>query len=150
LYFAIALVGNPKLLILDEPTKNLDVEGQEAFWHQVKQCKRNGVTILMVTHIKSEQDTLQDLATHIITLQNGKLTYDQQPEESQDVLPTQNSSFNYQAANPLKVLLSQTWAEILQLLRTPSYLAGVFIFSGLAALLPLGEESFQPSGLVFL
>lgn len=76
LYFAIALVGNPKLLILDEPTKNLDAEGQEAFWHQVDCCRQNGVTILMVTHIKSDQEKLKDLATKIITLADGKLTYD--------------------------------------------------------------------------
>jgi ABC-type Mn2+/Zn2+ transport system ATPase subunit len=45
LYFALALAGNPKLLILDEPTRNLDEEGCTNFWIQVKNCVQQGITI---------------------------------------------------------------------------------------------------------
>ncbi|MEP0872766.1 ABC transporter ATP-binding protein/permease [Trichocoleus desertorum AS-A10] len=140
LYFAIALVGNPKLLILDEPTKNLDIEGQEAFWQQVEHCQKNGVTILMVTHIKSDQDKLQSLATHIITLADGKLTYDKQSQQKVPIKDQSVSSLVHQSTNPLKVLIHQTWAEMLQLFRSPTYLAGVFLFSGLIAVMPLGND----------
>ena len=148
LYFAIALVGNPKLLILDEPTKNLDVEGQDVFWNQVDQLKQNGVTILMVTHIRSDQEKLQDLATHIITLADGKLTYDKQPAQIQPEVASTPLPPSI-AANPLQVLKAQTWAEILQLLRTPTYLAGVLLFSALAALLPVGDATATSQGLTF-
>lgn len=142
LYFALALVGNPQLLVLDEPTKNLDVEGQEAFWQQIEQCKQKGVTILIVTHIKSEQDKLQDLATHIITLADGTLNYDKKPTQAIDT-EEQVASFSHKSANLLSILFKQTWAEMLQILRNPLYLGGVFLFSGLAALLPSGDDDVK-------
>jgi ABC-2 type transport system ATP-binding protein len=142
LYFAIALVGNPKLLILDEPTKNLDVEGQMAFWDQVERCQQQGVTILMVTHIQSEQARLQDLATQIITLADGKLNFDKQPAPiSQPQQLIQLAAADLKSGNSWQILLQQTWGEILQLLRTPSYLAGVFLFSGLIAVMPFQSDS---------
>ena len=150
LYFAIALVGNPNLLILDEPTKNLDADGQKVFWSQVERCKNDGVTILMVTNIQSEQEKLQSLATHIITLAGGKLIFDKQPAQAALTENQPSTPFSYQSANLLQVLINQVWAEILQLVRTPSYLAGVFLFSGLAAILPFGKDMGQlQQGLIF-
>lgn len=149
LYFAIALVGNPNLLILDEPTKNLDAEGQEAFWHQVDCCRQNGVTILMVTHIKSDQEKLKDLATKIITLADGKLTYDKKPTQDTQAEDEPAIPFFYQSANPLNILMKQTWTEILQLLRTPTYLAGIFLFSCLAALIQGDDIEALKKQLIF-
>jgi len=150
LYFAIALVGNPKLLILDEPTKNLDVEGQKVFWDQVECCKSGGVSILMVTHSQSEQDKLQNLATHIVTLANRKLTYDKQPAQGIQTEVSSDTPLSYQSANPFQMLIKQVGAEILQLLRTPIYLAGVFLFSSLAAILPLEKDmAMIQKGLIF-
>jgi len=140
LYFAIALVGNPKLLILDEPTKNLDEEGQATFWEQVQRCQKEGVTILMVTHIREEQGFLQNLATHVITLTNGQLVYDKQPTPSSSALKPTVPTFGNQKANPAKILFTQTKAEILQLLRTPIYLVGVLLFSGMASLFPADDS----------
>ncbi|MEC4806718.1 MAG: ABC transporter ATP-binding protein/permease [Jaaginema sp. PMC 1079.18] len=135
LYFAIALIGKPKLLVLDEPTKNLDLEGQEAFWQEIAKCRDEGVTILMVTHVRSEQDELQNLATHIITVADAKLTFDKQPDKSDNL-----SNLNFEecdSANILKILGQQTWAEALQLYRKPLYLIGALLLSGgLATILP--------------
>ncbi|EKU96524.1 ABC-type multidrug transport system, ATPase component [Leptolyngbya sp. PCC 7375] len=140
LYFAIALVGNPRLLILDEPTKNLDIEGQVSFWQQIEACYQAGVTILMVTHIQSEQNKLQTLATHIITLSDGQLATDKAPEP-QSIPPlaqTENIHSPVQHSKPLyQLLLTQLWSESLQLFRTPVYLLGVFILFGLA--LPIAQ-----------
>ncbi|MBD2261190.1 ATP-binding cassette domain-containing protein [Pseudanabaena sp. FACHB-2040] len=139
LYFAIALVGNPKLLILDEPTKNLDEEGQTTFWEQVQHCQEAGVTILMVTHIREEQSFLQNAATHIITLADGQLVYDKQLAQPSSTPEPLVPAFSNQQANPVKVLFIQTKAEILQLIRTPIYLIGVLLFSGMASLFPAGD-----------
>lgn len=140
LYFAIALVGNPQLLILDEPTKNLDDEGQKTFWEQVERCQKDGVTILMVTHIRAEQSVLQNSATHIVTLAEGKLTYDKQPAQSSSAVTPAVAPPLTKGANPAKVLFMQTKAEILQLLRTPMYLVGVLLFSGMISLFPADDS----------
>lgn len=140
LYFAIALVGNPQLLILDEPTKNLDDEGQKTFWEQVQQCQKDGVTILMVTHIKAEQSVLQNSATHIVTLAEGKLFYDKQPAPSSGAVTPAVAPLTAKEANPAKVLFMQTKAEILQLLRTPLYLVGILVFSSMASLFPSDDS----------
>lgn len=90
----------------------------------------------MVTHIKAEQSVLQNSATHIITLSDGKLVYDKRPEPSssnvtQVVTPPVNTT-----ANSVKVLFMQTKAEILQLLRSPGYLVGVLLFSSMVVFFP--------------
>jgi len=73
LYFALALAGNPDLLILDEPTRNLDTEGYSDFWEQIEVCRKNGVTILMATNNQSDKEKLNYLATRFITLKDGSL-----------------------------------------------------------------------------
>jgi ABC-2 type transport system ATP-binding protein len=140
LYFAIALVGNPQLLILDEPTKNLDDEGQKTFWEQVQLCREDGVTILMVTHIKAEQSVLHNSATHIVTLAEGKLAYDKQPAQSSSAVTPTVAPLVTKEANFAKVLFMQTKAEILQLLRTPLYLVGILLFSSMASLFPSDDS----------
>jgi len=140
LYFAIALIGNPQLLVLDEPTRNLDDDGQEVFWEQVHRCQNDGVTILMVTHIKAEQSALKNSATHVITLVDGNLVYDKQPDQSSRLSAPAIAPFSEERANPAKVLLMQTKAEIIQLLRTPSYLIGVLLFSCIASLFPADDS----------
>ncbi|HEY9829752.1 MAG TPA: ABC transporter ATP-binding protein, partial [Stenomitos sp.] len=79
LYFALALAGNPELLVLDEPTRNLDDKGYEEFWQQIKLCRQRGITILMVTNNKSDWDELNALATRCVTLH--KIT--ERPPEGQ-------------------------------------------------------------------
>lgn len=81
LYFAIALAGNPDLLILDEPTRNLDTEGCATFWQQIKACREKGITILMVTNNKSDWEELSHLATRSITLADGKIAEEKRLNE---------------------------------------------------------------------
>ena len=69
LYFALALAGNPSLLILDEPTRNLDDQGYEEFWEQIKICRQQGITILMVTNNKADWKKLESLVTRMVILQ---------------------------------------------------------------------------------
>ena len=135
LYFALALVGNPKLLVLDEPTKSLDVEGLSTFWQQIEECRAKGVTILIVSHIQSDKDKLKSLATHIVTVADGKLTYEKQPLET-SISPNEKIANSSQFVNPLNILFQQTWAEILQLFRNWAVLASVLLFSTFLAVIP--------------
>jgi ABC-2 type transport system ATP-binding protein len=48
--FAAALVANPRLLVLDEPTEGIDVEGRRDFWQAMRAVAQRGTTILFATH----------------------------------------------------------------------------------------------------
>ena len=60
LSLAIALVHQPKLLILDEPTTGLDVEARYELWNLIRQLKNQGITILLTTHLLDEAERLCD------------------------------------------------------------------------------------------
>ena len=60
--FATALVGDPELLVLDEPTAGMDVEGRRAFWAAIRELAARGKTILFATHYLEEADANADRA----------------------------------------------------------------------------------------
>jgi len=60
--FAVALVGNPELLILDEPTVAMDVEARRAFWGAMRRLTEQGRTIMFATHYLDEADANADRA----------------------------------------------------------------------------------------
>jgi len=139
LFFALALVGNPKFLILDEPTRNLDDEGYENFWEEVRHLKAKGVTILMVTNNKADWEKLDSLADRLITLKEfqGK-TQESQIEETKNPKvepvdsikskgsPTTNTS-DPEPPSSLKSFRAQLKAEVLQISRNIIYLS-IFVF----------------------
>src|SRR5260370_14050569 len=55
-YFALALVGNPEVLFLDEPTTGLDVESRRNFWEQIHHKVAQGKTIILTTHNLKKAD----------------------------------------------------------------------------------------------
>jgi len=71
--FAVALVGDPQLLILDEPTVALDVEGRRAFWQAMRHLASEGRTLLFATHYLDEADANADRA---VLLARGSVVAD--------------------------------------------------------------------------
>jgi ABC-2 type transport system ATP-binding protein len=71
--FAVALVSNPELLVLDEPTVALDVEGRLAFWTTMREFAGRGKTILFATHYLEEADTYADRA---VLMAHGEIVAD--------------------------------------------------------------------------
>ncbi|HUA74225.1 MAG TPA: ABC transporter ATP-binding protein [Solirubrobacteraceae bacterium] len=70
---AVALVSNPELLVLDEPTVALDVEGRQAFWHTMREFAARGKTIMFATHYLEEADAYADRA---VLMAHGRVVAD--------------------------------------------------------------------------
>jgi ABC-2 type transport system ATP-binding protein len=69
LRFAMALVSDPELLVLDEPTTGMDVEGRRGFWASIRKDAEQGRTVLFATHYLEEADAYAD---RIILLRHGQ------------------------------------------------------------------------------
>jgi ABC-2 type transport system ATP-binding protein len=70
---AVALVSNPELLVLDEPTVAMDVEGRRAFWRVMRAFAARGKTILFATHYIEEADAYADRA---VLMARGRIVAD--------------------------------------------------------------------------
>ncbi|MEU6661339.1 ABC transporter ATP-binding protein [Streptomyces sp. NPDC046821] len=68
--FAVALAGNPDLLVLDEPTAALDVEARHAFWTSMRAYAGRGHTVLFSTHYLEEADANAD---RIVVIDHGRI-----------------------------------------------------------------------------
>jgi len=73
LRFAIALLSDPRLLILDEPTTGMDVEGRREFWTAIREDASRGRTILFATHYLDEADAYAD---RIVLMRQGDIVAD--------------------------------------------------------------------------
>jgi ABC-2 type transport system ATP-binding protein len=73
LRFAMALVSDPELLALDEPTTGMDVEGRRSFWAAIRKDAEQGRTVLFATHYLEEADAYAD---RIILLRHGLIVAD--------------------------------------------------------------------------
>jgi len=63
LCLAMAVLGNTKIIFLDEPTSGMDPQNRRAMWYHLKQLKEQGMTILLTTHHLDEADELADRIT---------------------------------------------------------------------------------------
>jgi ABC-type multidrug transport system ATPase subunit len=71
--FALALVSDPDLLVLDEPTVAMDVEGRHAFWQTMRRYATAGKTVVFATHYLEEADAYAD---RIILMARGEIVAD--------------------------------------------------------------------------
>jgi ABC-2 type transport system ATP-binding protein len=73
LRFAVALVSDPDLLVLDEPTVGMDVESRRAFWTTIRELSGGGKTFLFATHYLEEADAYADRA---VLMARGRVVAD--------------------------------------------------------------------------
>jgi ABC-2 type transport system ATP-binding protein len=73
LRFAMALLSDPELLILDEPTTGMDVEGRREFWSSIRHDADRGRTVLFATHYLEEADAYAD---RIVLIRKGEIVAD--------------------------------------------------------------------------
>jgi ABC-2 type transport system ATP-binding protein len=78
LSLAMALVGRPELLVLDEPTAGLDPQGRHDTWDLIEQVHADGVTIVLTTHLLDEAERLADV---VAIIDAGRLVAHGTPRE---------------------------------------------------------------------
>ncbi len=84
--FAVALVSNPELLVLDEPTVAMDVEGRHGFWTTMRAFAARGKTVVFATHYLEEADAYAD---RVVLMANGSIVADGPPNEIKAMVGTQ-------------------------------------------------------------
>lgn len=78
LFIALALVGNPRVVVLDELTTGLDPHVRRETWAHVRALRNRGVTVLLVTHFMDEVERLCD---RVAMIAGGRVTACGTPEE---------------------------------------------------------------------
>lgn len=76
LALAAAIVGNPKLLFLDEPTSAMDPQARRVTWDLIEDQRRQGTTIILTTHFMEEAERLAD---RVAIIDHGKLLALEEP-----------------------------------------------------------------------
>jgi ABC-2 type transport system ATP-binding protein len=70
LNLALALVGRPRVALLDEPTVGMDPQARRATWELIRELRDDGVTVLLTTHLMDEAERLADL---VAVVDRGRL-----------------------------------------------------------------------------
>ncbi|MBN1245022.1 ATP-binding cassette domain-containing protein [Candidatus Bathyarchaeota archaeon] len=78
LILARALINEPQILLLDEPTTGLDPQARHLVWEEVRSLRKRGVTIILTTHYMDEAAALCD---RILLMDNGKVIEQGRPSE---------------------------------------------------------------------
>lgn len=96
LSLALALIGRPELVFLDEPTAGMDAQSRNAVWDIVSALKRDGTTIVLTTHLMDEAESLAD---DIVIMDHGKVVAEGTPADLTSGSFEQQVSFS--TAQPL-------------------------------------------------
>ena len=111
LHLALALIGNPDIIFLDEPTAGLDVEARLSHHEHIRKLKSQGKTIVLASHDMAEVETLCD---RIAILNSGKIVFCGTPSELTDkvgrryyiYLKTQEGVKSFETTNIEDTLIS--------------------------------------------
>lgn len=76
--FALALIGRPRFVFLDEPTAALDVHARRDFWNALRTLTERGSTVLLTTHLIEEAEAV---ATRVVMLRAGRVIAEGAPAE---------------------------------------------------------------------
>lgn len=90
LLVALALVGRPDLVILDEPTTGLDVDARETLWTRLREYRNNGGTLLITSHYLEE---IQTLSSRVVVIDHGTVIADGTVEQIRGRVAVSKVSF---------------------------------------------------------
>ncbi len=92
LLLALALINDPEIVFLDEPTTGLDPQSRRRFWHLIDKIKRQGKTVILTTHYMDEAESLCD---DLVIIDHGKIIAQGSPRQLlQEHLPHRQVSFD--------------------------------------------------------
>ena len=78
LSLALAMIGRPELIFLDEPTAGMDAQSRIAVWDIIAAMKRDGVSVVLTTHLMDEAEQLAD---DVVIIDHGKVVAQGTPSE---------------------------------------------------------------------
>ncbi|MDT7796718.1 MAG: type transport system ATP-binding protein, partial [Actinomycetota bacterium] len=78
LSLALALVGRPELVFLDEPTAGMDPQARRGTWEFVRKLRADGVSVVLTTHFLDEAEQLAD---HVVVIDAGRIVAEGSPAE---------------------------------------------------------------------
>jgi ABC-2 type transport system ATP-binding protein len=104
LRFALALLGDPDLLLLDEPTTGMDVEGRREFWDAIRADVALGRTVIFATHYLDEAD---EYADRIVLMAAGQIVADGATEQIKNLVSGRELQVTLSAKDRAKVAKRQ-------------------------------------------
>ena len=107
---AMTLVGDPRIIFLDEPTAGLDPRSRHTMWQIIRDLVASGVTILLTTQYLEEADQLAD---RIAVLDQGKLVAEGTPDELKRRIPGGHISLQFADVSGLE-LAAHTLGEVVR------------------------------------
>jgi ABC-2 type transport system ATP-binding protein len=118
---AMTLVGNPRIIFLDEPTTGLDPRSRRTMWTIIRELLADGVTIFLTTQYLDEADELSD---RIAVLDKGRLVAEGTPEELKRLIPGTHVRFRFGSFDELdaaaQIMPDSTRDDDALTLRVPS------------------------------
>jgi ABC-2 type transport system ATP-binding protein len=96
---AMTLVGDPRIIFLDEPTTGLDPRSRRTMWQTIRALVRDGVTIFLTTQYLEEAD---ELATRVAVLDRGRLVAQGTPDELKRLVPGGHVQLEFPDAQALE------------------------------------------------
>jgi ABC-2 type transport system ATP-binding protein len=106
--FAMAMVGRPELMFLDEPSVGMDIQAREALWRVVRELLHEGVSIVLTTHYLEEAEALAD---RVAVMARGKLVTVGSVDEIRAHVSRKQVSF----VSKLDAAQIRAWPEVLSL-----------------------------------
>ncbi len=98
--FALAIVGDPELVFLDEPTIAMDVEGRRSFWAMMRDFSDEGRTVVFATHHLDEVDAVAD---RIVVIRRGRVVANGPASTIKAAVPTRRVRFASSGADPARL-----------------------------------------------
>lgn len=105
---AMSLIGNPRVIFLDEPTTGLDPKARSDVWNEVRSLANKGITIFLATQYLEEAE---HLANRIAILNEGRIVANGTPDELKGLLPPATVEYVKKQPSLEEVFLAITTAK---------------------------------------